>query len=56
MLLPGEALRAEVLSRVAKGTRFRREGEGESMRGGMNPLSLGGSGDLPRIFFQNICI
>ena len=39
MLLPG-ALEAEVLNRAAKAAR----GEGESMRGGLNPLSLGGPG------------
>ena len=41
----GGALKAEVLNRAAKAAR------GESMRGGLTPLSLGGFGGLPRIFF-----
>ena len=37
----GEALKAEGLNRAAKAAR------GESMRRGLNPLSIGGSGGLP---------
>ena len=47
-LLPGGggALEAEILNRAAKAAR----GEGESMRGVLNPLSLRGPGGLPRKF------
>ena len=47
MLLPGGALKDEVLNRAAKAARG-------GMKGGMNPLSLGGSGGLPRKFLQNL--
>ena len=49
MLLPGGHTKAEVLNRAAKAARG-------GMRGEMSPLSLGGSGGLPREIFQKLCI